>query len=126
MASQNNITDSNFVVKQFVNFVNDGTSAITVDASGFNDHQSGSSKLHIKRIKWSLNNAVTIAFVGTGTTTGITLAGNTSGHLNGPRIPNAATVSGATAGDITLTPATTGTNGFVYLELEKQNFGSGT
>ena len=107
--------------------MNDNTTAdsLVVDASGLAGHANG-AKLDITRIWWALVQGtdddntgwVGIEFKGADAdTVAINLAG--TGHYDGTAgpIPNNATNTGATSGDIELSAY--GVSGYVILELRK-------
>jgi len=107
--------------------MNDNTTANTLilDASGLSGHANG-AKLSIRRAWWALVQGtdddntgwVGIEFKGADAdTVAINLAG--TGHYDGTAgpIPNNATNTGATSGDIELSAY--GVSGYVILELRK-------
>ena len=107
--------------------MNDNTTANTLilDASGLSGHANG-AKLSIRRAWWALVQGtdddntgwVGIEFKGASAdTVAINLAG--TGHYDGTAgpIPNNATNTGATSGDIELSAY--GVSGYVILELRK-------
>ena len=118
------MTGSNFpngYTHALVSFYNGGV-GMTVDAStlkGMYNGTGGFNKFTISGIEWSVDSPVNIAFTGSGTTDAINVSGTGSFKHS---IENGATQPGdATNADIVVTPVS-GIDGFVYLELLKQDY----